>query len=184
MDGMRGSPMRWLLFGAYLATVPLANWTVSNIGTVCQPDGPCTIPVGWGLSAPSGVLWIGLALTLRDAVHETLGKRWALLAVLLGAALSFAVSPPFVALASSVAFLVSELADALVYGRLRERGLLWALVVSNLVGLTIDSMAFLWIAFGSLDFILGQLVAKTAMTLAAVLVLTVWRQSRPREVLA
>jgi hypothetical protein len=175
--GPKGSPMRWLLFVGYLLTVPAANWTVANVGTTCIPDGPCLIPVGWGLTAPSGVLWIGLALTLRDLVHEYLGRRWAVLAVLLGAVVSFAVSPPFVALASSVAFLVSELADTLVYGRLRARGLLWALVASNLVGLTIDSAAFLWIAFGSLDFIAGQLWAKAVMTLAAVLVL--WLARRP-----
>lgn len=175
--------VRWLLLAAYLLTVPAANWTISNVGTACIPDGPCTIPVGWGLTAPSGVLWIGLALTLRDLVHEYLGRRWAVLAVLAGAVLSFAVSPPFVALASSVAFLVSELADTLVYGRLRARGLLWALVASNLVGLTIDSAAFLWIAFGSLDFIAGQLWAKAVMTMVVVLVLASVR-GRRREVMA
>lgn len=170
--------MRWLTFAGYLLTVPAANWTVSNVGTVCLPDGPCLIPVGFGLTAPSGVLWVGVALTLRDLVHETLGRRWAILAVLLGAALSFAVSPPYVALASSVAFLVSEGADTLVYDRLRARGLLWALVASNLVGLTIDSAAFLWIAFGSLDFILGQLWAKAVMTGFAVLILVAWKGHR------
>jgi uncharacterized PurR-regulated membrane protein YhhQ (DUF165 family) len=170
--------MKWMLFLGYLATVPAANWTVANVGTVCVPDGPCLIPVGWGLTAPSGVLWIGLALCLRDGVHEALGRRWALLAVLLGSALSFAVSPPFVAVASSVAFLVSEVADTLVYGRLRERGLVWALIASNLVGLTIDSAAFLWIAFGSLDFIAGQLWAKAVMTGLAAMVIVAWKGYR------
>lgn len=169
---------KWILFGAYLATVPAANWTLSHVGTVCLTDGPCLIPVGWGLTAPSGVLWIGVALTLRDAVHETIGRRWAVLAVLLGSALSFAVSPPYVAMASSVAFGISELADTLVYARLRERGLVWALVASNLVGLTLDSAAFLWLAFGSLDFIAGQLWAKAVITLVAAILLIVWKQSR------
>lgn len=176
--------MKWLLFLGYLATVPAANWFVSNVGTACVPDGPCLIPVGWGLTAPSGVLWIGVALTLRDLVHETLGRRWAMLAVLLGAALSFAVSPPYVALASSVAFLFSETADTLVYGRLRARGLVWALVASNLVGLTIDSAVFLYVAFGSLDFIAGQLVGKLEMTVLAVVVLVLWKQRRPNRATA
>jgi hypothetical protein len=61
--------MKWLIFAAYLLTVPAANWTVSNVGTVCLPDGPCLIPVGFGMTAPSGVLWVGVALTLRDIVH-------------------------------------------------------------------------------------------------------------------
>lgn len=178
--------MKWLLFAGYLLTVPAANWTVSNVGTVCVPDGPCLIPVGFGLTAPSGVLWIGVALTLRDLVHEALGRRWAILAVLLGAALSFVVSPPYVALASSVAFLFSETADTLVYGRLREAGWRRALWASNGVGLVVDSVIFLSIAFGSLDFIAGQLVGKAEMTLLAYVVLEAirTRQAHSREALA
>lgn len=170
--------MKWLLFVLYLLTVPAANWTVANVGTVCVPDGPCLIPVGGGLTAPSGVLWVGLSLTLRDLVHERLGSHWAILAVLLGSAVSFAISPPFVALASSVAFLVSELADTLVYARLREAGWRRALWASNGFGLLLDSAIFLYVAFGSLDFIVGQVIAKLAMTALAYVALEAIRARR------
>lgn len=176
--------MKWLLFAAYLSTVPLANWTVANVGTVCVPDGPCTIPVGFGLSAPSGVLWIALALVLRDSVHEQFGRSWAVCAVLVGALLSFAVSPPFVAVASSVAFLTSELADTLVYSRLRQGGWRRALLGSNAVGLVIDSAIFLLIAFGSLQFLAGNVLGKVWMTLAAYVALEIMRRRRVVSVAA
>jgi hypothetical protein len=51
----------------YALTIPAANWMIGNVGTFCVPDGPCLIPLGFGLMAPSGVLMIGLALVLRDA---------------------------------------------------------------------------------------------------------------------
>jgi len=72
-----------MAFLGFAATVPLANWMIGNVGQ-CIPDGPCLIPVGFGLMAPSGVLVIGLALVLRDAVHSLLGWRWAALAILCG----------------------------------------------------------------------------------------------------
>lgn len=64
-------------FAAFAATVPLANWLISNVGTFCVPDGPCVIPVGFGLTAPSGVLAIGVALVLRDLFQRRLGVLWA-----------------------------------------------------------------------------------------------------------
>jgi len=33
------------------------------------------------------------------------------------------------------------------------------------VGLVVDSVVFLWLAFGSLEFLLGQIVGKTWMVL-------------------
>ena len=56
----------------FLVTIPVANWMIGNVGTTCIPKGPCLIPVAPGLMAPSGVLLIGVALVLRDAVHEYL----------------------------------------------------------------------------------------------------------------
>lgn len=47
------------LIAAFAATVPLAHWMTGNIGTACVTDGPCLLPVGFGLGAPSGALAIG-----------------------------------------------------------------------------------------------------------------------------
>ena len=133
---------------------------IGNVGTTCVPSGPCLIPVGFGLMAPSGVLMIGLALVLRDAVYEVLGSRFALAAIALGCALSLLVAPPALAAASTAAFGLSELANHAVYSRLRAAGRWLAVAVSGIVGAFLDSLLFVWIAFGSVDFALGTTLAK------------------------
>lgn len=153
-------------FAAYTATIPAANWMVGNLGE-CIPGGPCLIPVGLGLMAPSGVLMIGAALVLRDTVHSLLGWQWAVTAILFGVAVSAAIAPPALVLASAAAFLLSELADLAIYAPLRRKRLALAVAASGAVGAVIDSAVFLLIAFGSLDFVTGQIVGKLWMSLAA-----------------
>lgn len=152
--------MKHIALALFAATIPAANWLIGNVGTACVPQGPCLIPVGFGLMAPSGVLMIGLALVLRDWLHELAGWRWSLAAVLIGGALSVAVSPPALALASAVAFTVAELADLAVYARLRARGAAIAVMASQVVGAAVDSALFVLIAFGSLDLGAGNLLGK------------------------
>lgn len=162
----------------YVLTILAANWSVSHLGDCSQP-GPCLVPVWWGLAAPSGVLWAGLAFTLRDLVQDSLGKAWTVGAIAVGAGLSALISPAPIALASGLAFLVSEGLDMAVYSPLRARGrLLVAVVASNLVGTLVDSCLFLLVAFGSLAFLAGQVVGKWEMTLVAVAILWAWRRRR------
>lgn len=182
----------------YIATIFLANLSLQYVGW-CGPEGPCVIPVWPGLVAPSGVLWAGLAFTLRDLVQEQFGRVpttvdvsradykdivaraersgriWTVGAIVVGAILSALVSPQF-AVASGAAFLVSELADFAVYTPLRRRHWLAAVALSNTVGLVADSVLFLQIAFGSLDFLAGQAVGKLWMTVLAVALLRIWRR--------
>jgi uncharacterized PurR-regulated membrane protein YhhQ (DUF165 family) len=156
-----------LLTLAFAATVPAANWLIGNAGTECIPNGPCLIPVGFGLHAPSGVLMIGAALVLRDAVHEAGGAKAALLAIMIGAVLAWFVAPPALVLASVVAFLLAELADMAVYTPLRQKRLGLAVLASGVVGAAVDSAVFLWLAFGSLQFIEGQILGKLWMSAIA-----------------
>lgn len=153
---------------AFVLTIPAANWLIGNFGTVCAPNGPCLIPVAPHLMAPSGVLMIGIALVLRDLVQRRLGVSFSAAAVVVGAILSALVAPPSLVLASGVAFLLSEFADLAVYTPLSRRGLVAAVVASSLVGLVVDSIVFLWLAFGSLDFLLGQIVGKGWMVLLSI----------------
>ena len=51
--------IKYLFLLAYMSTIPLANFMISNVGTFCVPDGPCLIPLGFGIMAPSGVLMSG-----------------------------------------------------------------------------------------------------------------------------
>lgn len=168
--------MRIVAFALFSATIPAANWLIGNFGVVCVPDGPCLIPVGFGLMAPSGVLMIGLALVLRDWLHEIAGRWWALAAVLAGGALSLALSPPALAVASAAAFTLAELADLAVYSRLRNRGRAIAVMASQIVGAALDSALFVWLAFGTLDFSAGTTLAKIYAGAAVALIL--WAQQR------
>lgn len=143
-----------------------ANYAVERWGPVS---------VGFGLMAPAGVYFAGLAFTLRDVVQRTLGKYVAAAAILVGAALSWQISPSL-ATASAVAFLVSEFSDLVVFTLLERRSVTAALVASNVVGLVVDSLVFLSIAFGSLEFFKGQVVGKAWMTLAALPVVLLLRR--------
>ncbi|MBX9944528.1 MAG: VUT family protein [Reyranella sp.] len=160
-------------FLGFIACIPMANWMIGHVGTVCVPQGPCLVPVApWGpggmpLMAPSGVLMIGLALVLRDLVQRRLGRFVAITAIVAGAALSGAVAPPALIVASATAFLLSELADFAVYTPLQSRGLVLAVFASGVVGLVVDSVLFLWLAFGNLDYLAGQILGKLWMVLLA-----------------
>jgi uncharacterized PurR-regulated membrane protein YhhQ (DUF165 family) len=88
--------------------------------------------------------------------------------VIAGAILSALVAPPALVLASGVAFLLSEFADLAVYTPLARRRLVAAVVASSVVGLVVDSIIFLWLAFGSLDFLAGQIVGKAWMVLLSI----------------
>jgi len=154
-----------IFFTGYMACIPIANWMIQSVGTVCPPNGPCVIPVAPGLMAPSGVLMVGLALVLRDLVQRRLGVWYGLAAIATGTALSSILAPPSLVLASTIAFLLSELADFAVYTPLQKRGLMRAVIASSFVGLVADSLLFLWLAFGSLQFLAGQIVGKALMVL-------------------
>lgn len=158
------------LWAAFTATVIGSNLAVVHIGL---------LPVWPGISAPAGVYLVGLALVLRDLLQEATSWRWSAVAVVVGAGLSAVVSPAL-ALASAVTFLASELLDLAVYTPLRRRGLVLAVTASNAVGLLADSLLFLWLAFGSLEFLTGQVLGKTWMTVAAVVVLLALREVRTR----
>ncbi|HEX3347991.1 MAG TPA: VUT family protein [Acetobacteraceae bacterium] len=163
----------------FMACIPLANFMIGHVGTVCVPDGPCLIPVAPGLMAPSGVLTVGLALVLRDLVQRCLGIGWGMAAIVVGTAVSMIFADGALVAASGAAFLLSELADFAVYTPLQRRGLILAVIASAAVGLTIDSVAFLWLAFGSLAFLPGQIAGKVWAVLISVPLIRAVRRVTP-----
>lgn len=152
---------------AFLACIVGANWALTRFGVV---------PVGFGLMAPAGVYFAGLSFGLRDAVQELGGRAWTVGLIVVGAGLSALIDPTF-AVASGCAFLLAELADFAVYTPLRERQWIGAVVASNAVGSVVDSAVFLWIAFGSLDFMAGQVWGKTLATIPAIAIVW-WARGR------
>ena len=153
---------------AFAGTVIGANAALETWGIVA---------VGFGLAAPAGVFFAGIAFTLRDGLHEIGGRTWVLGAIAVGGVLSYFIDPVF-AIASATAFTVSELVDYSIYAPLRRRSWLPAITVSNIGGLTVDSVIFLWLAFNSFDFLEGQLLGKAYMTLVFVIPLWIYRRVR------
>jgi uncharacterized PurR-regulated membrane protein YhhQ (DUF165 family) len=152
----------------FCLTIPAANWMIGNVGTECVPKGPCLVPVAPGVMAPSGVLMVGAALVLRDLVQRRLGVEFGVGAIIAGAALSAGLAPPSLVVASAAAFLLSEFADFAVYTPLARQRLVAAVIASSIAGLIVDSIVFLWLAFGSLEFLFGQIVGKLWMVLIAI----------------
>jgi uncharacterized PurR-regulated membrane protein YhhQ (DUF165 family) len=152
----------------FCLTIPAANWMIGHLGTMCVAGGLCLVPVAPGVMAPSGVLMIGAALVLRDLVQRRLGVEFGIGAILAGAAISAGLAPRSLVLASATAFLLSEFADFAVYTPLARRRLVAAVVASSIAGLIVDSIVFLWLAFGSLDFLAGQILGKLWMVLLAI----------------
>jgi uncharacterized PurR-regulated membrane protein YhhQ (DUF165 family) len=175
-----------IFLGLFCLTIPVANWMLGHVGTVCPPNSPCLLPVApslFGLPslmAPSGVVMIGFALVLRDLVQRRLGAEFGLAAIVAGTAISALVAPRALVIASAAAFFISELADFAVYTPLARRRLVLAVIASSLIGLVLDSIVFLWLAFGSLDFLLGQVVGKAWMVLLSIPFITYLRRRDER----
>jgi uncharacterized PurR-regulated membrane protein YhhQ (DUF165 family) len=153
--------MKWIWFACYVAMIYLANWALQRYGF---------ISIGFGLMAPAGVFFAGMAFSFRDLLQDEGGRRLVVIAIALGAGLAYTISPAF-ALASAVAFGLSELADFAVYTPLKERNRYGALTASNLVGSVVDSMLFLWIAFGSIAGWFGLSLGKAYMIVPSLLLL-------------
>lgn len=154
----------------FLLCILVANYATTRFGM---------IPVGFGLLATAGTYLAGLSFILRDGLQDLAGRRVTLGVIVAGAALSYLVSDPFIALASGVAFLLSEVTDQAIYSPLRRRGYVRAAVASNVVGTLVDTLAFLWIAgFPILAGAPGQIVGKVTLTGFAVAVVAALRARR------
>lgn len=165
----------WIALTLFILTVPASNWVIVNVGVVCEPNGPCLIPVAPGLMAPSSVVVAGMALVLRNVVQAFIGASFSLVAVAIGTLLSALFAEPALVIASATAFCFSELADFAVYTPMRKRFPASSVVMAGLVGSFVDSAIFLSLAFGSIDFIVGQVLGKFWMSLLAGVVIRYFR---------
>ena len=84
------------------------------------------------------------------------------------------------AVASAVAFGLSELVDMAIYTPLRERHQYNAMALSNTVGSVADSMIFLWLAFGTTAGWFGLTVGKVYMIVPSLILLWVLRDLSER----
>jgi uncharacterized PurR-regulated membrane protein YhhQ (DUF165 family) len=142
------------------ALVVLANWLASRY----------VVSVGFGRMAPAGVFCIGGVLVLRDWLQQLRGLLWTMPLVYAAGLASWGIgelagwtSLEKIAVASVVAFTVSESVEAVVFTPLRKRSLTLGVALSATVGNAVDSWLFLALAFGSQAFFLGQFVGKSEM---------------------
>lgn len=188
-----------VLTGLYVAVVVSAQ-----VGTNKIVDVPWT-----DLTAPGGTYLIGIALSLIELAHRTAPTRregfvnaqvmvacgFGASALLAGYLAILDAMPPDdalfdrlsgtwrIVLGSLVAFLISETIDNSFGAWLRDRVHdAVRVVATNAVSVPLDSVVFLLVAFGSLEFIEGQIVVKYAVTLVfgIPLVLLLRRFIRPR----
>jgi len=163
----------WAL--GYAAALAAANIATSRFGLV---------PAGFGLLVTAGTYTAGLALALRDGLHEAAGVRGVLAALAAGIAVSALTADPRIVVASTVAAAAGELADLAAYTPLRTRWRRTAVIVSGAVGGLLDTVGFLWLAgFGlTTQSVGGQVLVKAVWVTAAYLVLReVRRRALPRQ---
>lgn len=151
--------MKWALLAGFVATIPLANWTLERYGFV---------EVRWLGLLPAGLVWAGLAFVLRDVAQVAAGKVAVLCAIAVGCLLAWWIASPALALASAAAFAGSELVDFAVYTPFAERRWTFAVLASSIVGACVDSVLFLWLAFDTTQGWWQLAVAKCLIVAAAV----------------
>ncbi|MFC6619414.1 queuosine precursor transporter [Deinococcus radiophilus] len=145
---------------------------------------------------PGAILLYSLTFTLRDAIHVA-GGWTAAKALLWGGLAANALlagyglivnalpTPDFfddaayqavfgstfrVVFASLLAYLLSTALDALIFERLRHRGVTTQVVASNAVSTTLDTIIFITVAFAGtgaplLNLMLGQIILKMLISL-------------------
>lgn len=162
--------MRYLTAAVYIGAIVAANLATAHLGLVHL--GPVAVT--------AGTFAIGLSFVARDALHDAAGRHIVLAAIVTAAAVSGALSPAQLAVASGVTILTAELADMAVFSQLRERTRLGAWVASNVVAAPIDSVLFLWLAGFPLAGWWGQTAVKAAVGVLTPLLLAalVWLRRR------
>ena len=149
----------------YVALIVAVNYGFSVVPLVKLPDGTMWPPMS---------LVVGFIFVVRDFAQREIGHK-VLLAMLVGAALSYVMADPYVAIASAAAFLVSELADWLVYS-LTKRPLSQRIIYSSLLSSPLDSAVFLF-CIG--HFSIVGVITMTASKLVGAAI--VWWMIRRRE---
>jgi uncharacterized PurR-regulated membrane protein YhhQ (DUF165 family) len=157
----------------FVALVLLANWLASAY-VIQVPLTP--------YMAPAGVFCIGGVLVLRDWMQQLGGLVRTMALVYAAGLLSWVVgelagwtSLEKIAVASVVAFTISETIEALVFTPVRRRNLTLGVALSATVGNAVDSYVFLTLAFSSTAFFWGQFWGKSE-AIAIGVVLTVARR--------
>lgn len=176
-------PPEWTARTTWLVAIFAASEALANILAAAfkLPVGPFLIP--------GGSFLIPISLLLRDQLHLRHPRRSLWVAMMIGGVVSalFGSSVMRIAGASVLSYWVSFLVDTWVFDRLKRRPFTARMRWSNWASLPVDTLVFVPLAFAGTGFSLwalipGQILAKLAMTEAAILfyVLDRWWVQRCR----
>lgn len=117
---------------AYLASIVIANIAFSTLPMLNFP---------FDQSIPPGTFLVGFIFVLRDFAQREIGLK-VYFAMILGVVVSYVMADPFVAVASALAFAVSEFIDAAVY-TYTQRPMKERILLSSVISTPVDSIVFL-----------------------------------------
>ena len=149
----------WALL--YVALIPFLNWSfgvISEFPLMCTSGmvaeamaegGPCRNPIigiseqfSRGISLHPMTMVTGMVFVVRDFVQREMGHR-VLILMAIAVAWSFFYAWPVIALASGIAFAVSELVDWLVFTFTKYR-LSTRILISSALAAPVDTTVFLY----------------------------------------
>lgn len=135
----------WFLNGRvwafiYVALIPFLNWSFSVIpqAQIIDPGGAYAP----GVALHPMTMVTGMVFVIRDFVQREMGHK-VLILMAVAVAWSFFYSWPVIALASGVAFAISELVDWMVYTFTRYR-LSTRILISSALAAPVDTTVFLY----------------------------------------
>lgn len=146
----------------YLLAIIIANLGFTYIPMIPLPFGEMFAPMS---------LLVGFVFVLRDFAQRELGHRvFAVMAM--GVVISYLLADPFVAVASAVAFAVSETVDWLIY-TIYKKPLKQRILISSAVSTPLDSAVFM-LMLGFFSWY-GMLIMVASKMLGAIIV---WHRLR------
>lgn len=153
----------------YIALIVAVNWLFTAVPPVDIPGGE-----KW----PPAALVVGLVFVARDFAQREIGHR-VIVAMIIAAGLSYYMANPFVAVASVIAFVISEGADWAVYS-FTGRPFADRILISSIVSTPLDSAVFLYL-IGHIS-VIGVVLMTLSKLLGAVIVWYLVRQREPRVI--
>ena len=157
--------MRYRYTILYIALIALVNYAFVIIPPITLPGGAIWPPVS---------LLVGFIFVARDFAQREVG-HFVLVAMLIGAGISWFMASPQIAIASAAAFLISEVVDWAVY-TITKRPLSERILYSSALGTPVDSVVFL----GLIGFLSpAAAIIQTASKLIGAFI--VWWMLRRRE---
>ena len=156
--------LRFQYTSIYIALIVTVNYGFTVTPLVALPGGEKWPPLS---------LVVGFIFVARDFAQREIGHR-VIIAMLAAGGLSYLMADPFIAVASLVAFLISEFADWAVYS-FTGRPFADRVLLSSAIGTPLDSVVFLAV-IGHLS--LTGVIAMTASKMLGAL--AVWWMLRRR----